>query len=67
VQYATAKAVAAAIKAALPNHVKAVHVMPKLHQGHLTIRVFMLPQIAEDPEPFIFTSEELSTDGQQAQ
>jgi hypothetical protein len=55
----TARAVAAAIKAALPNKVKAVHLMPKLHQGHLTIRVFMVPQIADDPEPFIFESEEL--------
>jgi hypothetical protein len=54
-----ARLLAAAIKRALPNQVKAVHVMPKLHQGHLTIRVFMVPQIAEDPDPFIFASEEL--------
>lgn len=38
---------------------KSIHVMPKLHSGHLTIRVFLVPQIAEDPEPWIFSADEL--------
>ena len=41
------------------QNLKAIHIAPRLHNGHLTIRVFMVPQIAEDPEPFIFGAENL--------
>ena len=41
------------------SRIKAIHVMEHLHQGHLTIRVFMTPSPAADPAPFIFTAEEL--------
>lgn len=57
-----ARAMAKEILSVLNDHgrlVKSIHVMPKLHNGHLTIRVFMIPVAAEDPDPFIFTREEL--------
>ena len=41
------------------QRLKAVHIAPRIHNGHLTIRVFMVPLAAEDPEPFIFGAEEL--------
>ena len=43
----------------LRQALKAIHVAPRLHNGHLTIRVFMVSQAAEDPEPFIFGANEL--------
>jgi hypothetical protein len=39
--------------------VKSIDVCPKLHQGMLTIRVYMKNVTAEDPEPFIFPVEEI--------
>ena len=44
---------------ALRQRLKAIHVSPHAHQGHTTIRVFAIPQAIEDPEPFIFTADEL--------
>ena len=41
------------------QRLKAIHIMPRLHNGHLTIRVFMINQSAEDQPEFIFMSEEL--------
>ena len=38
---------------------KAIHVVPRLNSGMLTIRVHMIPQSAEEPESFIFTLEDL--------
>lgn len=38
---------------------KAVHIVPRLHSGMMTVRVFCVNQTAEDPEPFIFTLEDL--------
>ena len=43
----------------MKQRLKAIHVMPKLHDGHLTVRVFMVPQTAEDPEAMIFSADEL--------
>ena len=43
----------------MSERIKAIHVMPKLHNGHLTIRVFMIPVTAEDPEPFVFAADEI--------
>ena len=43
-----------------PNHhIKAVHVFPKQTGGVLNIRVYSFPKSPDDPEPFIFTWEEL--------
>ena len=39
--------------------VKAVHVGPRLHGGHCTIRVHCVPQSAEEPEAYVFTPEDL--------
>lgn len=51
------------VRAGLPSNMRAnlksIWVMPHLHNGHLTIRVFMTAQTAEDPEPFVFLAEEL--------
>jgi len=41
------------------QRLKAIHVSPHLHQGHTTIRVFTVNQTADDPEPYIFTVDEL--------
>ena len=43
----------------LRQRLKAIHVMPRVHNGHLTVRVFMVNQSVEDPPEFIFTPEEL--------
>lgn len=40
------------------QRLKAIHIMPKLHEGHLTFRVFCHPQTADDPDPFIFAEGE---------
>ena len=52
-----------AVRMGLPTQarvrLKAIHVMPKLHEGFLTIRVFMVNQTADDPEPFVFVAEEI--------
>ena len=54
---------ACAVRSGLPGRMmirlKSIHVAPKLHSGHLTIRIFMVPQTAEDPEPFVFAADEL--------
>ena len=51
------------VRQALPGdmerRLKAIHVIPRLHQGMLTIRVYCVPRTAEDPEPFVFNREEL--------
>lgn len=36
------------------KRVKSIHIMNHLHEGHLTIRVFMKSKTAEDPEAMIF-------------
>jgi len=38
---------------------KAVDVIPRLHQGMLTIRLYFFNHTAPDPEPYIFTAEEI--------
>mgnify|MGYP001596411981 FL=1 len=43
----------------LRQRLKAIHVSPHAHQGHTTVRIFTVPQAIDDPEPFIFTVEEL--------
>lgn len=57
------KTLAARVRDGLPwgvrQRLKAIHVMPHLHGGHLTIRVFCTPLTADDPEPFIYAAEEL--------
>jgi len=59
------RGIVAALPERLRERFKAVHVMSKLHSGHMTIRVFAYPLTAEDPDPFIFAKEDL--DGKQAQ
>ena len=44
---------------AMRQRLKSIHVMPHLHNGHLTIRVFMYNVTAEDPDPFIFGASEI--------
>ncbi len=41
------------------QRLKAVDVVPKLHSGMLTIRVYMTNQTAEEPDAFIFKAEEI--------
>ncbi len=41
------------------QRLKSIDVCPKLHSGMLTIRVYMVNQTAEEPEAFIFKSEEI--------
>ena len=57
------RTLALAVRNALPwsmlKQLKAIHVSPHLHNGHLTIRVFMIPVTAADPEPFVFSVEDL--------
>ena len=43
----------------LRQRLKALHIHPHAHEGHTTVRIFTVPQAIEDPEPFIFTVEEL--------
>jgi len=61
--YTDARTLARAIRDGLPEdmrgRLKAIHVMPKLHEGHMTVRIFMIPFTAEDPDPFIFADKEL--------
>jgi hypothetical protein len=54
--------VAKAIMLALPGRmrVKAVHVHPRNHEGVLNIRVFAYPTSPDEPEAYIFTSEEVA-------
>ncbi len=58
-----AKCLASRVRDALPmrlrQKLKSIWVMPHLHSGHTTIRVFAVPSIAEDPETFVFKAEEL--------
>lgn len=55
--------VAAAVKAAIPDgmrsRLKAIDVVPKLHSGMCTIRLYMYNQVAEEPEAFNFASKEI--------
>ena len=44
---------------AMRQRLKAIHVFPRLHSGHLTIRVFMVPQAAEEPDPYVFSVDDL--------
>lgn len=41
------------------SRLKSVDVIPRLHRGMLTIRIYFVNQVADDPEPFIFKKEEL--------
>ena len=41
------------------QRLKAVHIVPRLHQGMLTLRIFTVNRTAPDPDPFIFTADEL--------
>ena len=41
------------------RRVKAIHVVPRLHDAMLTIRVFMVNKSGEDNEPYVFNREEL--------
>ena len=56
--------IAAAVRDALsPNQrtrLKAIHVNPRLHDGMLTIRVFMTSEAAAEPEHYVFEREILS-------
>jgi hypothetical protein len=41
------------------KRLKSIHVVRRLHEGMLTIRVFFVNVTKEDPEPSIFTREDL--------
>lgn len=60
---AEANRIASAIKENLPEsergRLKAIHIMPKLHSGMLTIRLHMYSWDTEEPEAHIFTNEEI--------
>lgn len=60
---AQAQHVAAAVRAALPpserKRLKAIDVVTRLHSGMLTIRCYFYNQVAEDPQPYNFSAEEL--------
>ena len=60
---AEAAAIAKAIKGTLPQRdrddLKAIHVMPKLHNGMLTIRLHFYSRAADEPEAFIFADKEI--------
>ena len=43
----------------LRQRLKAIHISPHAHQGHTTVRIFTVPRAIDDPEPFIFTVDEL--------
>lgn len=54
---------AQAIKANLPDsmreRLKNIDIIPKLHDGMCTIRLYMFNKVAEEPEAFIFPSKEI--------
>lgn len=54
-----ARLVQIGLTAGMRGRLKSIHVMPHLHSGHLTVRVFMHPKTAEDPEAMIFARAEL--------
>lgn len=58
-----AKILAWAVQAGLPGEclgrLKAIHIAPRIHQSMLTVRIFMVPSTALDPEPYIFAADEL--------
>jgi len=58
-----ARRIGKAILAAMPHdmawRVKAMDVAPKLHQGMMTIRIYMKNVSAPEPEVYIFKEEEL--------
>ena len=58
-----ARELAGSVRDGLPmrmrQRLKAVHVAERLHNGHLTLRVFMVPLAAEDPEVWIFADNEI--------
>lgn len=41
------------------QRLKSIDVLPKLHSGMLTIRVYCVNKTAEEPESYIFKNEEL--------
>ncbi len=41
------------------QRLKAIDVIPKLHDGMLTIRVYMTNKTADEPEAHIFRAEEI--------
>lgn len=41
------------------SRLKAVHVIARLHQGMLTVRLHFFPKIAEDDSPYIFAKHEI--------
>ena len=61
--YTEGRELAGKIRDGLPMYMrqqlKAIHIHPTLHNGHCTIRIFMTPVTADDPEPYIFANEEL--------
>ena len=54
---------AQAIKGNLPadmrKRLKNIDIIPKLHEGMCTIRLYMYSKAAEEPEAFIFPSKEI--------
>ena len=55
--------IARAVHDALPERgrecLKSIHVVMRLHMGMLTVRCHFIPDVAQDPDPYIFTVEEL--------
>lgn len=58
-----AQQIAAAVRDNLPpssrQRLKAIDVIPKLHDGMLTIRVYMVNKTADEPDVHIFKREEI--------
>ena len=61
-----AKTLALNVQDALPEsyrqRLKAIHIVPRLHAGMTTIRVFTVNVTADDPAPYIFSVDDLDYD-----
>jgi len=54
-----ARVVKMALASEARHRLKSIDVCPKLHEGMLTIRVYMVNKTAEEPEAHIFKAEEI--------
>ena len=58
-----ARDIATVIREALTDdqrrRLKSIHIHTRIHDGMMTIRVFMKNSTADDPEPYIFHAEDL--------
>jgi len=55
-----AEQIASHLPESLRKRLKSIDILPRLHNGMLTIRVYCISQSADEPESFIFLSEEIT-------